>query len=140
MQRRYNLATPELISKLVAVGAVTDNAKSGDGTLQYRVRVPLKFVDDINPLLTGSKLRPFAQSKKQWCIFSKDVWNALRNDATRRTSYGHIETPRPKQQQTHCGLPINSFTFSDGKVIRLCGNQACTVFDAHRHSVLNGGN
>lgn len=36
----------------------------------------------------------------------------------------------------HCGLPIQSFMFSDGSVIRKCAFTYCTRFDAERQRVL----
>lgn len=131
MQKRYNLATPELIAKLIEVGAKTDTATRRN-VYQYRVRVPVNAIELVNPLLTGTKMRK--THRAFYSFYSKDVWNCLRNSDARRKTYGHISV-----KTLHCGLPINAFKFSDGNVIKLCRNLACTKFDGHRQRVLRGG-
>lgn len=135
MQKRYNLATPELISKLIEVGAKTDDTLTKAFQLLYRVRIRTKFVNEVNPLLTGSTFIPL--SNGWYCIYSKDVWHALQYSDDRRTSYGH-ETKLNKQTKSthHCGLAVNKFTFSDGSIIRKCALEACTHFDTSRQIVL----
>src|SRR5256885_476854 len=107
MQKQYNLATPELIETLRLVRAVTDNGMRGR-RLIYRIRVREQHVAAVNAALTGSKL--FKHGVNGWYAFeSKDVWNALRDSATRRNTYGHSITA--KGITFHCGRPVSAFTF-----------------------------
>lgn len=136
MQKRYNLATPELISKLIEVGALTDDTLRNASQLLYRVRIRTKFVNEVNQLLTGSTFIPLASG--WYCIYSKDVWHALQHSNDRRTTYGHELKPgkQRKDKSIHCGLSVNKFTFSDGSIIRKCALEACTHFDTARQIVL----
>lgn len=130
MQKQYNLATPELISKLWEVGAI---AERHNQSVHYRVIVDSKHVPTLNELLTGRKF--YVNSKNTAVIYSKDVWNALLTYNDRRNTYGHTDEVIPTTS-THCGMPVQSFTFSDGGVIRKCAFTYCTHFDLARQRVL----
>lgn len=148
IRKNYNLATPELIAKLWLVGAVAQPYKYADGRQRYMVRVPSEHVATINPLLSGTKI------KSNNTFYSKDVWNALFTYSERRTSYGHLDTPKTTKKaptEVLCCGDVKSFKFSDGKIIAMCPTHSGRTnhhfislnstrkMDVKRRNVLCGG-